>query len=327
MIFFIYGEEEFLSRRKLNEIIGKYKTANPSGMNFRRFDFSGCGFRDFLATMETVSMFPEKKLAVLENVFQNKEAEAAFADFLSRNDLSENKEIFLVFYQGGGKSNPSVSEAGKSDLFSLLKKKAVCQEFPRLEGAALARWINKEAAEKGAEPERGAASLFSLHFGSDLRKISNELEKLACYDKKITKENFYLLSPVFTQSDSFQFVDSLLKGDKARSLFLLDKCFESGVKETMLLGAVAANFRSALKIKSLFAKEKSSDVLAKKAGVHPFVVKKLTPFAKAVPEEALKKIHSRILCADSAIKRGKSEPKAALNLLVFDVISLLRPSR
>ncbi|MEK7123462.1 MAG: hypothetical protein AAB851_01050, partial [Patescibacteria group bacterium] len=101
MLFFIYGEEEFLSRRKLNEIIGKYKTANPSGMNFYRFDFSSRGFRDFLASIETVSMFPEKKLAVLENVFQNKEAEAAFADFLERNDLSENKEIFLVFYQAG----------------------------------------------------------------------------------------------------------------------------------------------------------------------------------------------------------------------------------
>lgn len=323
MVFFIYGEEEFSSRRKLNEIIGKYKAANPSGMNFRRFDFNGCGFRDFLASIETVSMFPEKKLAVLENVFQNKEAEAAFAVFLSRNDLSENKEIFLVFYQGGGKSNPSVSEAGKSDLFPLLKKKAVCQEFPRLEGAALARWISKEAADKGAEPERGAASLFSFHFGNDLRKISNELEKLACYDKKITKENFYLLSPVFAQSDSFQFVDALLKGDKTRSLFLLDRCLESGIKETMLIGAVASNFRSALKIKSLLAKEKSSDVLAKKAGIHPFVVKKLTPFAKAVSEEAMKKIHSRVLRADFEIKRGKAEPKAALNLLVFDIVSLL----
>ncbi|MEK7123566.1 MAG: DNA polymerase III subunit delta, partial [Patescibacteria group bacterium] len=253
-------------------------------------------------------------------VFQNKEAEAAFADFLERNDLSENKEIFLVFYQAG-------SGLDKSGLSALLKKKAACQEFPRLEGAALARWISKEAADKGAEPDHGVASLFSLHFGNDLRKISNELEKLACYGKKITKENFYLLSPVFAQSDSFQFVDSLLKGDQARSLFLLDKCFESGIKETMLLGAVASNFRSALKIKSLLSKEKSSDALAKKAGVHPFVVKKLTPFAKMVSEEALKKIHSRVLRADSEIKRGKTEPKAALNLLVFDVISLLRAPR
>lgn len=316
MVFFIHGENDFLSRRKLNEIIAKYKAANPSGMNFCRFDFKGCEFRDFLPSVESVSMFPEKKLAVLENVFQKKEIEAAFADFLGNNGVEKSEEIFLIFYE-------SAKVPEKSPLAAVLKKKAVCQEFSRLEGAALARWINKEASEKGAEFGFGAVSLFSLHFGSDLRKISQELEKLSCYDKKITKENFYLLSPIFSQSDSFQFVDSLLKGDKARSLFLLDKCFENGVKETMLLGAVAANFRSALKIKSLLAKEKSPDGLAKKAGVHPFVVKKISPFAKTVSEEALKKIHSLISRTDAAIKQGKAEPKAALNLLVFNAISLL----
>lgn len=320
MIFFLFGEENFLSRRKLDEIIGKYKAANPSGMNFHRFDFFVSDFKDFLFAVESVSMFPEKKLAVLENVFQKKEIETVFADFLEKNGVEKSEEIFLIFYE-------SAKVPEKSPLAAVLKKKAVCQEFLRLEGAALGRWINKEAAGKGAELGFGAASLFPLHFGSDLRKISQELEKLSCYDKKITKENFYLLSPIFSQSDSFQFVGALLKGDKARSLSLLGKCFENGVKETMLLGAVASNFRSALKIKSLLAKEKSSDAIAKRAGIHPFVAKKLSPFAKAVSEETLKKIHSLISRADSKIKQGKTDPKAALNVLVFDVVSLLRSPR
>src|SRR3989339_403132 len=129
MIIFLYGPENFLARRRLEEIIGKYKAKHQSGLNFRVFDAEEK--EDFSEPLKTffgaVSMFPEKKLAVLKNVFQAKKETKELTSFLTDKKLAENQEKFLVIFENGAADE-------KTELFKAIKnnQKIKKEKFEKL---------------------------------------------------------------------------------------------------------------------------------------------------------------------------------------------------
>ena len=72
MIYFIYGEDSYRSKRKLAEIILSYKKIHKSGLNLIYIDAEKENFKDFYSNFKITPMFAEKKLIILKNVFINK---------------------------------------------------------------------------------------------------------------------------------------------------------------------------------------------------------------------------------------------------------------
>ena len=68
MIIFLYGQDTYRSCQKLKEIIGHYKEIHKSGLNLRYFDRGNLNFQDFKSETETLSIFREKKLVVLNKL-------------------------------------------------------------------------------------------------------------------------------------------------------------------------------------------------------------------------------------------------------------------
>ena len=60
MIYFLYGEDNYRSKKKLDEIIDGYKKAHKSGLNLIRLDAKEKQFSDFTDFFKVVSMFAEK---------------------------------------------------------------------------------------------------------------------------------------------------------------------------------------------------------------------------------------------------------------------------
>jgi DNA polymerase-3 subunit delta len=59
-----------------------------------------------------------------------------------------------------------------------------------------------------------------------------------------------------------------------------------------------------------------SDALAKKLGLHPFVVKKSLPFIKRYTLTELKNIYQQLLEIDTKTKTGLGSPDLLLDILV-----------
>jgi len=78
-------------------------------------------------------------------------------------------------------------------------------------------------------------------------------------------------------------------------------------------------FRNILSIKDLITRGQSPYFFGKKAGIHPYVIKKSYSLAQKFTIEELKKIYQKIFEVDLDIKTGKIEPKAALDLLVSSI--------
>ena len=63
MIIFLYGEDSYRSKEKLNEIINRYKESHKNELNLRRFEGEDLDFQDFLkAELEDQFAIPFSRL-------------------------------------------------------------------------------------------------------------------------------------------------------------------------------------------------------------------------------------------------------------------------
>src|SRR5688500_12345506 len=95
MIYFLYGEDSYRSRQKLDEMIVHYKEVRKSGLNLIYLDAASIDFSDFYNNFKISSMFDEKKLIILKNVFLSKKFQEDFAKEIK--DIEALKDIVVIY--------------------------------------------------------------------------------------------------------------------------------------------------------------------------------------------------------------------------------------
>ncbi len=311
MIYFIYGEDSYRSKRKLEEIILGYKKVHKSGMNLIYIDAQEKKFSDMLDNFRAVSMFFEKKLIVLRNLFNNAKFHEDFLENLK--GLEDMKDIIIVY--------EDCLPDQRTKLFKALQKTAKCQEFSFLQPAMLKKWVVCELDKNKVKINPDALDLLVSFVKNDLWKMANEINKLSSYKMAgfIKKEDVELLVKPGIENDIFKTVDALASKDKKQALSLLHKHLEDGDAPLYLLSMISYQFRNLLIIKELQDARLPYASVAKKSGLHPFVVQKSYYLCNQFSMPQLKKIYLKIFQIDSDIKTGKIEPETALDLLLAEI--------
>lgn len=309
MIYFLYGADSYRSKRKLKEIIEEYKSVHKSGLNLINIDAAGSDFKDFSSSINIMSMFAEKKLVILKNVFTNAKFAQELLDALE--DLEESKDIVVIYEEG--------EPDKRMKLFKNLEDQAKSQEFTKLTPLQLNKWVAGEFAAKKAKINSSATALLINFVGSDLWRMANEIDKLSAYKPVIEKEDVELLVRASIENDIFKTIDALVSKNKKYALSLLHKHLEDGDEPLYLLSMIAYQFRNLLIIKELQDKHEDYGSILKKSGLHPFVARKSGDLCRHFPMEQLKKIFQKIFQIDSNVKIGKIDPETALDLLLSEI--------
>ena len=308
MIIFLYGEDTYRSWQKLNEIIDHYKKTHKSGLNLRYFDRENLNFKDFKNEVETSSMFREKKLLVLKDIFSNKDFQE---EFLKQGEKFVNSENIILIYEKKEieKENP---------LFKFLKENSKSQEFKLLEGEKLKNWVKKEFEKYQAKIDPLAIEEIIKFVGNDLWQMEMEIKKLVNYKngQEIKKEDIELLVKPKIETDIFKTIDAISKNKKSQALKLIHEHLEKGDSPIYLLAMINFQFRNLLIIKELIEKNIPYYKIVDKINLHPFVVQKSYQQTKRFTFEQLKKIYQKIFQLDYQIKTGKINPELALDLLI-----------
>jgi len=312
MIYFIYGEDSYRSKKKLEDIIGGYKKVHKSGLNLIYIDAQKSDFNDFYNNFKISSMFAEKKLIILRNLFSVKGGPAIGwqEDFLGAfKNLEKLNDIVVVFEDG------VVDKRTK--LFKGLGKYSRCQEFVFLQPAMLKKWVSAEFAKNNSKIDFQAQDLLLNFVGNNLWQMENEIKKLSNYKKTgvINKQDVELLVRPSIENDIFRTIDAIASKNKKQALELLHKHLENGDNCLYLLSMFAYQFRNLLIIKEL----KDSQKPLAGSGLHPFVVQKSSYLCSQFSFDQLKKIYQKIFQVDLDIKTGKIEPELALDLLVSEI--------
>lgn len=318
MIIFLYGNDDFRSRRKLNEIIEQYRLKNPGSFNFHQIDFeSKNAFEELKSRATSVSMFPEKKFFVLRNVFSlaktKNQQEEEILNFLKRNNFSEDSDAVLTFWQEG-------EPAAANTLFKeLIKKPNLAQKFDLLEGRRLEDWIEKEARSRGGKISAAAIRFLALAAGSDLWRLEQEIVKLANYKKDgaIELQDAQTMVKAKIDSNVFELVDAIAGRDKRAAFALVKRELEAGSGEIYLMTMIAYQFRNLIKVASCGFNDGLR--MAKELKMHPYVVKKTSAQLKKFSGSDLRRIYQKLFSFDLAVKTGRLQSELALEMLILEI--------
>ena len=236
-IYIISGEEFILKQEAIDLIRDKAKKA---GFNERTRLIPDTNF-DWEALhlfLNSTSLLAEKRLLELDlrDATPNKNASAILCHYVK--NLSPDQVLLI--------------DIGKVDA-----KIAKCAWYQALESAGIAisiwpvpreqmpQWVMERAKKSGVQITREAAILLGEYCEGNLSSATQALEKLALlgFDKAIDAETIASALNDEGRFTVFDFVESLIAGDKARSLHILDSLKADGTEPVLVLWAITRELR------------------------------------------------------------------------------------
>lgn len=328
-VYTLFGEETYLRDAAAKYIAdlcfgeGELREFNEDEYSLNTPD----NLRSALAAAEQLPMMAAKRVIRVTDV--------RVAATSNRDSLKEEFEPILAAYL----DNPCKSSVvifvaeeliGNRKLGKLLKEKSAAVEFSRLDDAGLRKWVTDHLRGLGAGADAETIRHLVDVAGNDIRRLSNEAEKLAAAampEGKVTRELIDSLVPYSRELSNFGLTDNLVAGRKAGALRTLKKILDDGTEPLALLGLISSNYRRLLMASEMIARgePRGSVVSAVKAfgpGQDAFLAS-----ARRIETAKLARALARISQTDLAIKTsvGGSGPTGArlqLEMLVCELALL-----
>jgi DNA polymerase-3 subunit delta len=303
MLIFLYGQDTYRSRDELKKIIEEREKASLNWFNFIRIDAKENEleiFEQISQTANTVSMFNEQKLIVVENILSApEEMQKNILDLLRNKNIEKDPNTTIIFWTD--------EKDAKNEFFEYLKTKAKFQEFKLLEGNQLRKWIRDYINEQKGRVDSSAIEKLIECIGNDLWRMKNEIDKLLNYSDVIKLNDVELLVKPEIDLNIFELIDAMGYKNKVKALKLFNQHLERGADEFYVLSMIVYQLRNLLLVKSTpIAKLK----------LHPFVIRKSLQQVGNFTFEELKKIYYQLMTIDLRAKTGKADINSALELFL-----------
>lgn len=256
----------------------------------------------------------------------------------------------ILFWESDLKPKTKVAK----ELFELLSKEKFAQSFDLLIGVKLQQWIETEFKTRGGKISQPALQYLTNNIGSDMWRLDSLINQLIAYviarsepacrqgRERATKQSsggeldrhgpsglamtgreiglvdVQLFLDEKTDDSIFNLVDAIVGGQAKKAFEMIREQYRIGEDASYVFAMVLRQFRILLEIRDLYEREDNlqSDAIAKKLGLHPFVVKKSLPFIKRYSMDKLKLIYQSLLDFDIKTKTGQGEPELLLDVLV-----------
>jgi len=335
MFYIFYGEDEFRRSEEIAHFRREIVRDGMGDLNISVYDGRRVDLTELLDACSAVPFLTDRRLIIVEGLLQRLEsrgrvsgdadgdapaerAEGGEADRLCAYLPALPETTRLVFVEEGGLSrrNPVLR------LAKTLGNKAYVKEFQLLSGKPLAAWVRQRARAKGVDVDAEALDVLISATGNDLRRVDQELEKLAGlvgYQGVISAQEVRALVAEDIQEDVFGLVDALGIRRPREAMRLLREALDAGANELYLLSMVARQIRLLLAARDMGDRGMSPADVQRKLRLHPFVALKLQPQVGRFTVQELQRIQRRVLKADHEIKTGRVEPSLALEMLVLDI--------
>ena len=324
MIIFLYGEDTYRSRQKLNELRLKFiKDVDAQGGNIKQINAESAGLNEINEAFSASSLFVSRQMVIIENVLKSKQLQKPLLEMLEKKE-TDNIIIFYDEHNG--------DKLGANKFFKFLLKQKFVQRFKKLSNIETASWIKKTVLERGGKISLRASGCFTGLVGSDLWQISNEIDKLISYKKSQTQELIEnagqaeindkdITEMVRGKFDEniFALTDAISQKNKQASLDLLEKELENGLAEPYLMHMLIRQFRILLQIRQAIDLGHTARKAASELKLHPFVAQKSFTQAKNFSLELLKKIFSHLIKLDRHLKTGQGDLKTDLALMIAKI--------
>ena len=320
MILFLYGEDTYRSKKKLDEIKAKFlRDIDPSGLNLHQLDGEKAELDEIRSAVSASPFLAKKRMLVLQDAVASagkKEAEP-LAELMD----SIPEETILVLRERVG-----ASELEGQPAYDKLKKGKFYPEFKPLGPKELQAWILEEAKARGVEFLKDGLTAYLPVAGNDAWKVSGELDALAATARaegtnRIGAESVRSLAHLQAAQSVFDFLDAVGSRRADLAARQLDILLEQGETEVSILSRLQAHVRGLLVAADLSVLgQATKERLSREIGVHPFAAAKLISQCRYFKPHELERLYVKLIDADEQLKRGGwPKARAALDLFLADI--------
>ncbi|PIY79007.1 MAG: hypothetical protein COY81_04975, partial [Candidatus Pacebacteria bacterium CG_4_10_14_0_8_um_filter_43_12] len=318
------------------EYAEKYKNKYPASLGFYAFSAENFLPDEMESAVETLSMFGENKLIILQNIQDfSIENLDKIASLVKENDLINHKNIFLIFT---AENLTGEDFSKKHDLFKTLEVLSQSSNLSQsskqptdLSPAKLRVFVENESNKIGLKLSPKITSSL-LQSSSDISTIANNLQTLSDFqaqvNRPIDKNDFADLIEnriILDENAIFRSIDAIASGNAGQALDIFYALLQKDSEAIFNIWGMLGYFlRNLIIVRSLLDEGNEKEEIIKKSGLKPFVVQKYMEFSKNLKMDQILKSHTLLTDLDIKIKTGQIDGMVALELFVSKVSSILK---
>lgn len=315
-LYLLFGAETFLRDLAARAITDtSLKDASLREFNETSYSLINTDVQQAIAAAEQLPMMASRRVVQIRDFGKLREAdEEALLRYLAR-PVESSVVIFIA---------DDLDKRRK--LSKTLLDACAAIEFAPLTDTELAEWAKKRLKDlKVQTDERTLHQLVAL-VGSDVRTLSNELEKLATAalgSGLITMEMVNTLVGRSRELSNFELADHLIARNRQRALQTLQRLLDDGAEPVMLIGLIGSNYRRLALAKELMSQGAANQEVYRQVGIFGRREEFLAT-ARRADARALARSIERIAAADLAIKTslsggGAQGSRLQLELLICEL--------
>lgn len=285
MIHLLTGENTYEIEQQLKKLVTEFDG------DVERVDGSELTLEALPDLLAGVTLFSSRRLVVVKNASQNKPLWTTLGEWLEKGI---DNDLVLV--------EPKPDK--RTRTYKLLEKQAEVFAAKELQPYEAVQWLLQQFP-KGQTFRKELAEFLVEYVGTDQWRLESELNKLVLAGQPVTKELIQELVEPTPQATSFELLDAAFRGHTAE----MNRLFETvsqGEDPYMFFGLVAGQIYALALIKT--GTGKRPDEIAQDAGIHPFVVKKVSNLAQDISKNELNVLVARLAELDANMKSRSVPP-------------------
>ncbi|KTB47739.1 DNA polymerase III, delta subunit [Dehalogenimonas alkenigignens] len=212
----------------------------------------------------------------------------------------------------------------RNPLFAGLADILEVHEFPVLDRSGLKAWIGSRVSLCGGAIAPGAINLLAQYVGADLWALSGEIEKLRLFagSRPITEADVKTLVGYTGEASIFNLVDAVIECRLKPAVESLEALKAGGLPAGYALSMMSRQLRLIILYLDLKSRgEKEIEIRRRLGLTADFVWRKTAAQAARFSFSRAAVAYRRLLETDLAIKTGRMEESAAVDLLVAELAS------
>jgi DNA polymerase-3 subunit delta len=196
-------------------------------------------------------------------------------------------------------------------FFQALGKAGERVALVKMEPAGLgeaSQWLRSFLKSAGKEADEDARELLLEWTAGSLSELKHLVEKAALFageDPAIRREHIQAVGFRVAPEDVFRFTGSVLEGNRASSLVILEALMRQGEEPLALLGLLSRQYRWLLSILTLRAEGKPDTAIASAAGIFPAAARVLFPAARRLGSKGVIRGLKALADTDHSLKSSR----------------------
>jgi DNA polymerase III subunit delta len=311
-LYLLFGEESYLrdmAARTIKDVALKDSALRE--FNESSFSLANTDVQQAIAAAEQLPMMAPRRVVLIRDFSKLREAdEEALMRYITRP--AESSVVLFI----------ADDLDKRRKLSKTLLDVCAAIEFAPLSDTELADWAKRRLKElKMQTDERTLHQIVAL-VGSDVRTLSNELEKLATASLEtgfVTMEMVDALVGRSRELSNFELTDHLIAHNRKRALQTLHRLLDDGAEPVMLIGLIASNYHRLALAKDLMSKGAPNNEVYRQVGIFGRREEFLATARRSDASQLVRSIE-RIAQADLAIKTSLSGGGAQGSRLQLDLL-------